>query len=41
MVTMPEELIYLLTKWHTVPVATTEPDGEPTIAGKSVHGVES
>ena len=36
MVTMPEELIHLLTEWHTVPVATTGPDGKPNIAGKSV-----
>lgn len=36
MVTMPEELIHLLKKWHTVPVATTGPDGKPNVAGKSV-----
>jgi predicted pyridoxine 5'-phosphate oxidase superfamily flavin-nucleotide-binding protein len=36
MVTMPEELIQLLTHWHTVPVATTGPDGMPNVAGKSV-----
>ncbi|MDD1699766.1 MAG: pyridoxamine 5'-phosphate oxidase family protein [Methanoregula sp.] len=36
MVTMPEELIQLLTQWHTVPVATTGPDGMPNVAGKSV-----
>ena len=36
LVTMPEELIQLLTKWHTVPVATSGPDGKPNVAGKSV-----
>jgi predicted pyridoxine 5'-phosphate oxidase superfamily flavin-nucleotide-binding protein len=36
MVTMPEELIHLLTEWHTVPVATTGPEGKPNVAGKSV-----
>ncbi|MCK9590572.1 MAG: pyridoxamine 5'-phosphate oxidase family protein [Methanoregula sp.] len=36
MVTMPEELIHLLTELHTVPVATTGPDGKPNVAGKSV-----
>ena len=36
MVTMPEELIHLMTEWHTVPVATTGPDGKPNVAGKSV-----
>jgi predicted pyridoxine 5'-phosphate oxidase superfamily flavin-nucleotide-binding protein len=36
MVTMPEELIHLLTEGHTVPVATTGVDGKPNIAGKSV-----
>lgn len=36
MVTMPGELIHLLTEWHTVPVATTGVDGKPNIAGKSV-----
>jgi uncharacterized pyridoxamine 5'-phosphate oxidase family protein len=36
MVTMPEELIQLLTESHTVPVATTGPDGKPNVAGKSV-----
>jgi len=33
---MPEELIQLLTEWHTVPVATIGPDGKPNVAGKSV-----
>ncbi|HWS21061.1 MAG TPA: pyridoxamine 5'-phosphate oxidase family protein [Methanoregula sp.] len=36
MVRMPEELIQLLTEWHTVPVATIGPDGKPNVAGKSV-----
>ena len=36
MVTMPEELLHLLTEWHTVPVATTGPDGTPKVAPKSV-----
>ena len=36
MVTMPEELLHLLTEWHTVPVATTGPDGTPNVAPKSV-----
>jgi uncharacterized protein len=36
MVRMPEELIHLLTEWHTVPVATIGPDGKPNVAGKSV-----
>ena len=36
MATMPEELIHLLTEWHTVPVATIGPDGKPHVAGKSV-----
>jgi predicted pyridoxine 5'-phosphate oxidase superfamily flavin-nucleotide-binding protein len=36
MVTMPEELVHLLTEWHTVPVATTGPDGTPNVAPKSV-----
>jgi uncharacterized pyridoxamine 5'-phosphate oxidase family protein len=36
MVTMPEELIHLLTELHTVPVATTGQDGKPNVAGKSV-----
>ena len=36
LVTMPEELIQMLTEWHTVPVATSGPDGKPNIAGKSV-----
>jgi len=36
MVTMPEELIHLLSEWHTVPVATTGPEGRPNVAGKSV-----
>jgi predicted pyridoxine 5'-phosphate oxidase superfamily flavin-nucleotide-binding protein len=36
MVTMPEELIHLLTECHTVPVATTGPDGKPNVAGKSI-----
>ena len=36
MVTMPEELIHLLTDWHTVPVASIGPDGKPNVAGKSV-----
>jgi predicted pyridoxine 5'-phosphate oxidase superfamily flavin-nucleotide-binding protein len=36
MVTMPEELIHLLTEWHTVPVATIGSDGKPNVAGKSV-----
>ncbi|HZK30784.1 MAG TPA: pyridoxamine 5'-phosphate oxidase family protein [Methanoregula sp.] len=36
MVTMPEELIHLLTEWHTVPVATTGPGGKPNVAAKSV-----
>jgi predicted pyridoxine 5'-phosphate oxidase superfamily flavin-nucleotide-binding protein len=36
MVTMPEELIHLLTEWHTVPVATIGPEGKPNVAGKSV-----
>jgi predicted pyridoxine 5'-phosphate oxidase superfamily flavin-nucleotide-binding protein len=36
MVTMPEELIQMLTRLHTVPVATTGPDGMPNVAVKSV-----
>jgi len=36
LVTIPEELIQLLTEWHTVPVATCGPDGKPNVAGKSV-----
>lgn len=36
MVTMPEELIQLFREWHTVPVATTGPEGKPNVAGKSV-----
>lgn len=36
MATMPEELIHLLTEWHTVPVATMGPAGKPNVAGKSV-----
>jgi len=36
MVTMPEELVHLLTEWHTVPVATVGPDGTPNVAPKSV-----
>jgi hypothetical protein len=36
MVTLPEELIHLMTEWHTVPVATTGPDGKPNVAGKPV-----
>ena len=36
MVMMPEELIHLLAEWHTVPVATTGPEGKPNVAGKSV-----
>jgi len=36
MVTMPEELITMLREWHTVPVATVGPDGNPNVAGKSV-----
>jgi predicted pyridoxine 5'-phosphate oxidase superfamily flavin-nucleotide-binding protein len=36
MVTMPEDLIHLLTELHTVPVATTGPEGKPNIAAKSV-----
>ena len=36
MVTMPEDLIHLLTEWHTVPVATAGPDGTPNVAPKSV-----
>ncbi len=36
MVTMPEELLHLLTEWHTVPVATVGPDGTPSVAPKSV-----
>jgi uncharacterized pyridoxamine 5'-phosphate oxidase family protein len=36
MVTMPEELVHLLTEWHTVPVATTGPGGKPNVAAKSV-----
>lgn len=36
MVRMPEELIQLLREWHTVPVATTGPEGKPNVAGKSV-----
>jgi hypothetical protein len=33
---MPEELVQMLKEWHTVPVATTGPDGKPNVAGKSV-----
>jgi predicted pyridoxine 5'-phosphate oxidase superfamily flavin-nucleotide-binding protein len=33
---MPEELIQMLKEWHTVPVATSGPDGKPNVAGKSV-----
>lgn len=36
MVAMPEDLVHLLTEWHTVPVATTGPDGTPNVAPKSV-----
>jgi len=36
MVTMPKELMDLLTEWHTVPVATVGPDGNPNVAAKSV-----
>jgi predicted pyridoxine 5'-phosphate oxidase superfamily flavin-nucleotide-binding protein len=36
MVKMPEDLIHLLTEWHTVPVATTGPEGKPNVAAKSV-----
>jgi uncharacterized pyridoxamine 5'-phosphate oxidase family protein len=36
MVTMPEELIQLLTECHTVPVATIGPGGKPNVAVKSV-----
>jgi len=36
MVTIPEDLVNLLTEWHTVPVATTGPDGMPNVAPKSV-----
>jgi len=36
MVTMPDELLHLLTEWHTVPVATVGPDGTPNVAPKSV-----
>jgi uncharacterized pyridoxamine 5'-phosphate oxidase family protein len=36
MVTMPEELVQMLTECHTVPVATTGPDGSPNVAAKSV-----
>jgi hypothetical protein len=36
MATMPEELILLLTEWHTVPVATIGPEGKHPVAGKSV-----
>jgi len=36
MVTMPEELLHLLTELHTVPVATVGPDGTPNGAPKSV-----
>ena len=36
MVRMPEELIHLLTEWHTVPVATIGPEGKPNVAGKSI-----
>src|SRR4030042_6738844 len=36
MFTMPEELLHLLTEWHTVPVATVGPDGTPNVAPKSV-----
>ncbi len=32
MVTMPEELLHLLTEWQTVPVATVGPDGTPSVA---------
>jgi hypothetical protein len=33
---MPEELVQMLKEWHTVPVATSGPDGKPNVAGKSV-----
>ena len=36
MVKMPEDLIHLLTEWHTVPVATTGTEGKPNVAAKSV-----
>jgi predicted pyridoxine 5'-phosphate oxidase superfamily flavin-nucleotide-binding protein len=36
MAKMPEDLIQLLHKWHTVPVATVGEDGTPNVAGKSV-----
>jgi hypothetical protein len=36
MVTMPEELIHILRKWNTVPVATIGSDGKTNVAGKSV-----
>jgi len=35
---MPEELVQMLKEWHTVPVATTGPDGKPNVAGKLSHG---
>ncbi len=37
---MPEPLIALLKKWHSVPVATTGPDGIPNIAAKSVRVID-
>lgn len=33
---MPEELIDMIRKWHTVPVATAGLDGKPNVAAKSV-----
>lgn len=36
MTAMPDDLIALLEEWHTVPVATTGPDGTPNVAAKSI-----
>ncbi|MDK2916976.1 MAG: uncharacterized protein PWR25_1533 [Euryarchaeota archaeon] len=36
MVAMPDDLVALLRRWHTVPVATTGADGMPNVAAKSI-----
>lgn len=36
MVIMPDNLVLLLKKWHSVPVATTGTDGMPNVAAKSI-----
>ncbi len=41
MVSMPEPLIAMLKKWHSIPVATTGPDGMPNVAAKSVRVIDA